>query len=98
MKPIEELAKECGGYIETGENDEQLEALCKAYMQDRLKSLEPVVWQWSHVNTLTKEVLSFGHSLTKVAYTDNAFWDNPPHTVSTIVTELYDISSLLEKK
>lgn len=25
---------------------ENIEALCKAYMQDRLESLEPVVWLW----------------------------------------------------
>lgn len=83
MKPIEELAKECGGYIETGENDEHLEALCKAYMQDRLNRLKPVAFITlvdDEEVFSTNEAMAYGHGK------------------NAEVMELHDISSLLEKK
>lgn len=106
MKPIEQLADEHFNTLPVNGshiwmfNSSELEALCKAYMQDRLKSLEPVAYFSNHLRDE-----EYGEHLNNVLMLDDIHnfdvsidenMENYKKWVSGL--KLYDISSLLEKE
>lgn len=109
MKPIPELAKECGvigtDYKKTPLNVcdknynftlDELEALCKAYMQDRLSELQDVaiVDDASYYDGKTSTYKPNGNLVKQHALD----YDTQRITEIPIGTCIYDISSLLEKE
>ena len=100
MKTIEELAIERGA-IKTTQNlfteqrqyvlsVSQLEALCKAYLQDRLESLETVAWKYRYTDYVNFEVSLLPFS------EDDLVWIKAVYE-NFEIHELHDISTLKDK-